>query len=155
MKTYSLEREMRVPVSLQETFAFFEDPRNLARITPPWLKFRVTSTAGAQLRKGAEFEYEIRWLGIPLTWKTVIAEYEPPFYFVDEQAAGPYLFWRHEHTFHPSEDGTIVQDRVEYALPLGIFGRIAHGLLVRRQLREIFDYRQAVLGEIFGEVRAR
>src|ERR1019366_598930 len=90
MKTYRLECSVSVPVSLQEAFAFFENPHNLARITPPSLNFRIASPERIQMRKGAEIDYQIRWLGLPLKWKTAIAEYEPPFFFVDEQVAGPY-----------------------------------------------------------------
>jgi ligand-binding SRPBCC domain-containing protein len=102
------------------------------------------------MRKGAEIEYSIRWLGLPMRWKTVIAEYNPPLEFVDQQARGPYALWRHRHTFLPTPDGVRVRDRVEYALPLGPLGRIAHGFVVARQLRAIFRYRQAKLAELFG-----
>ncbi|HVN05151.1 MAG TPA: SRPBCC family protein [Bryobacteraceae bacterium] len=148
MKTYRLETSISVAVSLKEAFAFFEDPRNLARLTPPWLNFRITSPGEIQMRKGAEIRYRIRWLGLPLNWKTVITEYEPPFFFVDEQAAGPYAFWRHRHTFKPTEYGALVSDRVDYALPLGPLGRLMHGLVAERQLQEIFAYRQKMLAEI-------
>ncbi len=43
-----------------------------------------------------------------------------------------------------------MHDRVEYALPFGPLGRLAHGLAVRRQLEEIFAYRQKTIAEIFG-----
>ena len=148
MKIYRLESTMSVPVSLREAFAFFEDPRNLARITPPWLNFRITTPEPIVMRKGAEIKYQIRWLGLPMNWKTVIAEYEPPFFFVDEQASGPYAYWRHRHEFKPTEQGALVSDRVDYALPLGPLGRLAHALAVDRQLRQIFDYRQEALSRI-------
>jgi ligand-binding SRPBCC domain-containing protein len=155
MKTYRLECSMSVPVSLQEAFAFFEDPRNLARITPPWLNFRITSPEPIVMRKGAEIKYQIRWLGLPFNWKTVITQYEPPFFFVDEQAAGPYAYWRHRHDFKPTEYGALVSDRVDYALPLGLLGRLAHGLGVRAQLQGIFDYRQnALAGILTGQTTA-
>lgn len=148
MKTYHLECSMSVPVSLREAFAFFEDPRNLARITPPRLNFRIVSLQPIVMRKGAEIDYEIRWLGLPLRWKTVIAEYEPPFFFVDVQMSGPYAYWRHRHDFKPTEYGALVSDRVDYALPLGPLGRLAHRLVVRKQLQQIFDYRQNQLADI-------
>lgn len=156
MKTYRLECSMSVPVSLREAFAFFEDPGNLARITPAWLNFRITSPQPIQMRKGAEIDYQIRWLGLPFNWKTIVTEYEPPFFFVDEQAAGPYRYWHHRHDFKPTEFGALVSDRVDYALPLGPLGRLAHGLAVRRQLHEIFDYRQnALAGILTGAPMAR
>ena len=151
MKTYRLERRMTVPVSLRDAFAFFEDPQNLARITPPSLKLRITSPPPIRMRKGAEIAYQIRWLGLPLSWKTLITEYEPPFFFVDEQAAGPYAYWRHRHDFKPSEYGALVSDRVDYALPFGPLGRLAHRMAVRRQLQDIFGYRQEALAAILTD----
>ena len=148
MKIYRLESSISVPVSLQEAFAFFENPQNLARITPSWLNFRIVSPERIQMRKGTEIDYQIRWLGLPLRWKTVIVEYEPPFFFVDEQAAGPYAHWHHRHDFKPTEYGALVSDRVDYALPFGPLGRLAHRLAVRNQLQEIFAYRQDALAAI-------
>jgi ligand-binding SRPBCC domain-containing protein len=150
VKIYTLERETAIPVPLPEAFAFFEDPFNLARITPPSLAFRITSPERVEMRRGAGIGYRIRVAGVPLSWKTVITEYEPPLLFVDEQAAGPYRFWRHRHSFRPSPAGTVMTDRVEYALPFGWIGRIVHALFVARQLRRIFDYRQQALAAMFG-----
>jgi ligand-binding SRPBCC domain-containing protein len=148
MKLHVLECEMLAPVSVRDAFEIFEDPRNLAKITPPWLNFRIVTPGPIEMRKGAEIDYEIRWAGIPIKWRSLISEYEPPFFFVDEQVRGPYGHWRHRHTFHPTEGGTVVADRVEYALPFGWIGGIVHALTVRRQLRQIFAYRQKVLSEM-------
>jgi ligand-binding SRPBCC domain-containing protein len=119
MRIQTLKREMICPVSVQEAFAVFENPYNLAKITPPWLNLRII-TENLQMRPGAEIDYEFRWMGIPLRWKTRITEYEAPFYFVDEALKSPYLLWRHRHTFQPSADGTVISDRVDYALPFWV-----------------------------------
>jgi hypothetical protein len=44
--------------------------------------------------------------------------------------------------------GTLIRDRVEYALPLGPFGELAHAVFVRGQLEKIFDYRRSVIETI-------
>ncbi|MEO7653795.1 MAG: SRPBCC family protein [Bryobacteraceae bacterium] len=150
MKIYTLRCEMKIPASQQDAFAVFENPHNLAKITPPWLNFRITSREPVAMRKGAEIEYRIRWLGVPIRWTTVIAEYEPPRMFVDQQAKGPYTLWRHRHTFEPVDGGTLVSDTVEYALPFGWLGRLMHRLLVARQLREIFRFRQRALLDLYA-----
>ena len=127
----------------------FESPYNLAKITPSWLNFRITTPGKVTLRRGAEIEYQIRWLGIPMSWKTIISAYEPPLFFEDEQARGPYAVWRHRHTFEEVEDGTLISDRVEYALPLGALGRVVQPI-VRRQLLGIFEFRQRALPPLLG-----
>ncbi len=149
MQTYTLQCSQRFPLALEETFEFFKDPGNLSRITPPWLNF-TNRSPNVEMRKGAEIRYVIRWLGLPMNWRTLIAEYEPPFHFVDIQLKGPYRLWEHRHEFRPSDEGTIVTDTVRYALPFGPLGRIAHAALVRRQLNGIFRFRRQVLAGILG-----
>ncbi len=151
MKTYVLEREITIPYALADAFAFFEDPRNLERITPPWMKFRILTAGPIEMRAGACIEYTIRVGLLPLRWKTRITKYEPPFYFVDVQEKGPYRLWRHTHTFRPSTAGTVMTDRVEYALPFGWLGRIVHWVTVRRQVEAIFAYRNSVVVERVAE----
>ncbi len=150
MHTYTLRCQMLTKSSLQETFAIFENPYNLAKITPPALNFQVTSPNRIEMRKGAEIEYTIHWLGLPMHWKTIILEYEPPLFFADEQAKGPYALWLHRHTFESTEYGTKVGDHVEYALPFGPLGSLAHSLIVRKQLLGIFNYRQEQLAKMLG-----
>ena len=148
--TYELKCDMHAPVPLAEVFKFFENPRNLARITPPELSFSVTTPGEIKMRKGAQIDYTIRWLGLPMRWRTLITDYTPPFSFVDEQAKGPYTLWRHCHEFREVEGGTVISDCVHYELPLGPLGRIAHELMVGNQLRRIFSFRQRAIAKILA-----
>jgi hypothetical protein len=54
-----------------------------------------------------------------------------------------------------TDGGTRVGDCVDYALPLGWLGRLAHSLVVKKQLNDIFDYRQQALTEILREATAK
>jgi len=141
---------MTAPLPVAEVFAFFEDPRNLARITPPWLNFRILNPESIRMRAGAEIDYVIGWLGLPMKWKTLIVTYDPPRLFIDEQARGPYALWHHEHTFEPTAGGVAIRDRVDYRLPLGVLGRVAHAVMVKRQLLGIFRYRQTAIARILN-----
>lgn len=162
MKTYTLHRVQAVPTPLDETFEFFSRPENLGRITPPWLSFRMVSE-DADMREGLIIEYRVSPLGFPRKWLSEITAYDPPHRFVDEQRQGPYALWHHEHTFRALDGesadggaadgraaGTEVTDTVTYALPFGPLGRLAQGLLVRRQLESIFRYRAERLPELLG-----
>jgi ligand-binding SRPBCC domain-containing protein len=147
-------RETRVWVARPRAavFAFFGDPSNLARITPSWLGFSIIG-APASVEAGAVIDYRIRWLGVPLRWRTFIREWDPPVRFVDVQVRGPYARWEHRHLFLEEADGTRIEDRVTYRLPLGPVGRVAHALVVRRQLDAIWRYRERRIGELVGPVR--
>ena len=106
----------------------------------------------AKTREGAIIDYVVSLMGIPLRWRSLITAYAPPHRFVDEQILGPYAFWHHTHTFSPVDNGTLVGDRVLYALPLGPLGDLAHALMVGRQLRGIFAHRRRVIEQIFATV---
>jgi hypothetical protein len=144
-----LERSQRVAAPRAEVFAFFSDPRNLARITPPWLRFRLVA-APAELAAGSRLEYRIRWTFLTLPWVTRITRWNPPGGFEDVEERGPYRTWIHAHRFTEGPGGVTMDDRVEYALPFGPLGRLVHALRVRRQLEEIFEYRRRAIDDIFG-----
>lgn len=148
MRTYLLECELLVKRPLKETFAFFENPANLGKITPPWLSFNIV-TKDVAMQQGAQFDYVIRWLGLPMKWRSLISSYEPPHVFEDEQVIGPYKTWHHRHTFSQTANGVIVGDHLEYSLPLGPLGAIAQAVMVKRQLQEVFRFRQSALSKIF------
>jgi ligand-binding SRPBCC domain-containing protein len=149
MKIYFLERKQIIPRSRSETFAFFSDAFNLERITPPFLRFRIVTPAPIKMEVGAVIEYRLALFGAPIYWRTVIESWTPEESFVDSQIKGPYALWRHTHTFE--EKGarmTLMQDLVEYSIPYGQLGRMAHGLFVERWLKTIFDYRAAMIARL-------
>ena len=143
MRVHVLEREQRVAAPPAEVFSFFEDAGNLEAITPPFLGFRVVTPRPIEMGPGALIEYRLRLHGVPVRWRTRIEAFDPPHAFVDVQLSGPYRLWHHTHVFEPDgRGGTLMRDRVRYALPFGPLGAIAHVLFVRRDLRRIFDFRQ-------------
>jgi len=147
---HALERTTELDAPITEVFPFFQDPRNLAEITPSWMGFDLVHIDDGEMRSGFKMAYRIRWLGVSLHWITRIKEYDPPDRFVDIQTKGPYKVWRHEHTFEETASGTIMRDFVRYQLPFGILGDVVHWLIVRRQLRRIFDYRARRIAKLFA-----
>jgi ligand-binding SRPBCC domain-containing protein len=148
MTIHTLERKQRLPRKPGEVFPFFESPENLARITPPWLNFRILTPGPIEMKVGTVIDYTIRWLGIPVRWKTLITAHEPPWRFVDEQIKGPYSLWHHTHLFAETDSGTEMTDSVRYALPGGPVGDVAHAMIVRRQLNAIFNYRAEAISRM-------
>lgn len=147
MKVYELRTRVRLPRPRPEVFAFFADAGNLEAITPPWLHFHIVTPQPIAMHPGALIDYHLRLRGLPITWKTEITAWDPPRRFVDEQLRGPYRLWVHEHTFEEDGNGTIVNDHVRYAIPFGPLGRLANRVMVARDLRMIFGYREARMRE--------
>ena len=141
MGMYQLQREQLLPRRIEQVFAFFSDAANLETITPPWMGFRIVTPQPIELRAGVVIEYRLRWRGLPMRWISEIPIWEPPHRFVDVQVRGPYKSWRHTHEFTQADEGTLMRDDVEYSLPLGPLGAVAHDFMVRRSLQAIFDYR--------------
>lgn len=141
-RIHRLERTEQIQRPLDAVFSFFADATNLEAITPRFLRFRILTPTPVEMRRGARIDYAMSLFGVPVRWRTRITEWDPGVRFVDEQEAGPYAVWRHTHEFVPRGDATLVRDVVEYALPLGPLGTLAHRLFVRRTLARIFDFRR-------------
>jgi hypothetical protein len=151
MPDYIAESRVWLPKPRAEVFGFFADPANLPLTMPRALGVRVLA-APPVLTAGAVCDLRIGWLGLPLRWRSVIREFDPPVRFVDVQVRGPYARWEHRHLFLADAGGTWMEDRVTYRLPLGPLGRLAHTLLVGRQLRALWTYRRQKVSELLAPV---
>jgi ligand-binding SRPBCC domain-containing protein len=149
---HRLVREQVVRAGLHEVFAFFAKAHNLEVLTPEWLRFEVLTPEPLHIVEGALIDYRLRLHGLPLRWRSRIERWEPGRAFVDRQVRGPYRVWHHRHEFEAVPEGTVVRDIVDYALPLGRLGQLAHTLLVERDLGRIFDYRREAVTRVLGGV---
>lgn len=151
MKVYRLHKSIKLPLNLREGWEFFSDPRNLGSITPPSMAFRIINKIPRYMYEGMIIIYKVRpFFGIPVKWMTEITHVEEPGFFVDEQRLGPYKFWHHQHILTEVYGGIEVEDIVHYALPAPLLGRLVNLLIVKRQLKKIFEYREKALRKIFG-----
>ncbi len=151
---YALTTRTIVGAPIADVFDFFSRPENLGLMTPAGMGFLITSISGA-MQEGALISYRLRVGGLPLKWKTRIDVWEPGRRFVDAQIAGPYACWWHEHRFEAlGACRTIMHDRVLYAPPLGILGRLANDLFIKEALRGIFAFRADAIRLRFGESTA-
>lgn len=148
MAEHILTRKLTLDLPIVKVFDFFADAVNLERITPPELNFKIITAQPIDIRKGALIDYRLKLRGFPLTWKTEISVWNPPYEFVDRALKSPYRQWIHRHTFTEVEmNKTLIEDEVRYRLPLEPFGDLAH-FFVRKELNYIFDFRQKSVAEI-------
>ena len=74
--------------------------------------------------------------------------------FRDSQIKGPFALWRHTHSFYPDgPSACYLEDRVEYALPLGALGKFIAGRFIRRKLDRLFSYRHEFTAKAIRESR--
>ncbi len=150
MKVYTLLQTQRIPRPIGEVFDFFSDASNLDLLTPAWLHFEIRTPTPIEMRIGTQIAYTIRWYGVPISWLTEIIDWQPGRQFVDTQVRGPYRLWHHTHRFEADGGETVMEDMVRYALPLGLIGRIAHAMVVQRDIRTIFEFRAEKIRGLMG-----
>ena len=151
MKIYRLHTHQNLPISVDQAWEFLSDPANLKIITPDYMGFNVLSGADRKMFPGQIIQYIVTPLaGIPTKWVTEITHVKDKEYFVDEQRFGPYALWHHKHFIKAIPGGVEMEDIIDYKLPVGILGQLAHPIVVKPKLKEIFDYRYQKLIELFG-----
>jgi ligand-binding SRPBCC domain-containing protein len=171
--SYSHHFEQWLPNPVEEVFAFFTDPDNLPRLMPVWQKARIEKAsivpaprAGASASSPAKAAGEgtrltLSFLPFPLSpfrirWESEITEFSWKGHFCDRQVRGPFAFWKHCHRLRGVDGGgmdmTLIVDQVEYEMPFGPLGRVAHKVFLRRLIQETFAFRQQEIARIFGQL---
>lgn len=152
MSVFTLQQTQFLPITLDAAWDFFSHPKNLAVMTPDYLNLKFTNSLyGEEMYPGQVIMYNVRpVLGIPLFWMTEISHVVPKKFFVDEQRFGPYAMWHHQHHFKEVERGVEMTDLIHYKPPFGFLGDIANTLFIKKQLKEIFDFRRQKVIALFG-----
>lgn len=156
MAFYQLTYSQKIPCDLDTAWDFISRPENLQKITPEHMGFNIlTPDLPETIYPGLIIAYTVRPLaGIPLKWVTEITHVKDRHYFVDEQRVGPYSMWHHEHFLQPIDGGVEMKDIISYSPPMGVLGRLANALFIRKQVEGIFAYRCRALIDLFGEFPA-
>ena len=152
MPFYQFKREQHIPASIDEVWDFISSPRNLKVITPDYMGFEITTdNLPEKMYPGMIISYWVRPLfRIKTNWVTVITQVREQEYFVDEQRVGPYAIWHHQHIIESTSKGVLMKDIISYKPPFGFLGAIANALIIKRKLKEIFDYRTKAVEKRFG-----
>lgn len=77
--------------------------------------------------------FRIRWVALHVDHKDF-------HHFTDEQIAGPFRYWKHEHHFESENGGTRLTDSVEFRLPLSPASDWLLAWIVRLQLGAMFRH---------------
>lgn len=142
-----------IPISLDEAWEFFSDPVNLEMLTPPDMRFQITSESpGRKMYPGMIITYIVSpLLRIPMHWMTEITQVKEKEYFIDDQKSGPFKIWHHQHHFEEVNGGVEMTDIIYYKVGFGFIGAIANSLFVKKRVKKIFEFRQQVLDRLFAQ----
>ena len=153
MKLFQLHTKQGLRISTAEAWDFLSNPANLAAITPDNMSFEILAGASMPMFKGQIIQYKVSpFPGFKTRWVTEITHLKSGEYFVDEQRFGPYALWHHKHFIKSHENGVIMEDLIDYKLPMGILGQAMHGVFVQKQLQKVFQFRYDKLKSLFGEI---
>lgn len=154
MKLYQLRAKQGFPINKKEAWNFLSDPKNLKVITPEHMGFHILSGTDRPMFEGQIIQYLVKLFpGYATKWVTEITHVKNEEYFVDEQRFGPYALWHHKHFIKEVEGGIEMEDVIDYKIPFGLLGQIAQPLIVKKQLKQIFEFREAKLNELFGVLK--
>ncbi len=154
MKTpdYKFIRTQFLPIPIDDAWRFFSNPRNLPRLTPGTLGFRILSDAPEKISTGLVIEYQVKpFLGLPLKWVSEIRDVNAPCQFVDEQRQGPYTYWHHLHQFKEVLGGIEMVDTITYRVPFQDWMPWINTHIIEKELNKIFEFRRETLMILFGE----
>ena len=152
MAYYQFKAKQLIKASPEKVWEFISSPANLKTITPDYMGFDITSEdLPHKMYAGMIISYKVSpLLGIKMNWLTEITHVKEGEFFVDEQRVGPYALWHHQHRIEAVPEGTMMYDIVTYAPPMGFLGAIANKLVIRKKLREIFNYRELAVEQYFN-----
>lgn len=142
-RVYIKKTKINVPV--ERLFSWHENDGAILRLTPPWAPLKMMGRKGQGLKKGVSVTFEIRIFNIPMIWESEHIAYEKNSFFKDRQIKGPFSKWEHTHSF--IRDGkcrSIMEDKVEFTLPFGIFSRPFYAV-AKKEIDRMFRYRHQVL----------
>lgn len=150
-----LRFEQVVPVPRARLFAFHSDPANLGVLLAGWRGFELLAHPGT-IAPGSVVRLRQR-VG-PLAFELAFEHFvlEPPERFGERQVAGPFARFEHVHEFADAPGGpgaTRIVDRVDFALPWHLGGRLAERLVAAPELARFFEFRRAAYARLVAEGR--
>ncbi|MDX1531670.1 MAG: TIGR01777 family oxidoreductase, partial [Rhodothermales bacterium] len=142
MQTFTRRTEM--PVPSEQLFDWHDRRGAFERLTPPWQPVELARFEG--IRDGQRAVIKLGPAPFQLTWIAEHQDYEAGRQFRDVQVKGPFAAWTHTHRMLPADTPgrSVLEDHVEYQLPLAPASEWLGGWKARREFERLFAYRHRV-----------
>ena len=135
-------RESSIEAPAGAVYDWHMRPGAFERLAPPWQAVRVLARIGEVDTSGYRVTVSVPVGPIRLRWVAEHYGVIPGSEFRDVQIRGPFRSWEHHHRFRPANEGTsVLEDAIEYTLPLGRVGSLVAGRAIERDLDRLFRYR--------------
>lgn len=97
---------------------------------------------------GETVTWRAKHFGIWQTLTSKITDFNAPVFFTDEMVSGAFKSFRHEHYFSHDGARTLMQDVFIFESPLGILGKLASWLFLKRYMTALLMKRNEVIKEV-------
>lgn len=98
---------------------------------------------------GETVTWRARHLGVRQRLTSRVTAYDRPRFFQDVMVRGAFAWMEHDHWFDAAPDGgTVLRDELRFAAPLGVLGRMAEALVLRRYMTRFLERRNAVIKRV-------
>lgn len=74
-----------------------------------------------------------------------ITQFDRPNSFTDEMISGAFAEFKHLHIFEDMDGGTLMIDIFDYQAPLGVLGKLAVKVFLKRYMKELLDTRNHIV----------
>ena len=131
-----------MPASAADVFAWHARPNALARLMPPWQRYRIVERVGTGIQDGARVVMELGIGPLRVRWVALHSGYQEGRQFRDEQIRGPFQSWFHTHRFIAENRNTSwLEDQIEYELPFSPLSSWLAGARIRSLIERSFRFR--------------
>ncbi|TCD01659.1 SRPBCC family protein [Pedobacter psychroterrae] len=89
--------------------------------------------------------WKAKHFGVMMKLTSKITACEIPVLFTDEMVTGPFKMMIHQHVFEQKAGYTLMTDEFTYESPLGILGKLADALFLRKYMQELIEHRNQVI----------
>ena len=107
----------------------------------------IAGRTSGLIELGESVTWEAKHFGIKQQLTAKITEMNAPKSFTDEMVSGAFQSFIHTHTFTEENGLTTMQDNFDYTSPLGILGKLADKLFLKRYMTRLLSQRNLFLKE--------
>ena len=127
-----------------EVFEFLRVPANRLHLAPPEVSLELVE-GPALLDLGSRTTWKTRRLGVSQSLVLEVTQCVPPGRLVEEQRQGPFRRWVQTLLCHPHDEGTLMEDVIDFEPPGGVLGLLMTAAKIEEMLAHAFAWRDREL----------